>query len=151
MPLNLQIITPERVVFAEEDIDSVTLPGSEGEMTILPQHAPLMTELQPGALVFRRSGEETDVALAGGFVEVRDDKVVILADTAERSEEIDVARAEEARQRAVERLAAHEGEIDLAGAMAALDRASARIRVIERRQRRRPGGAPRPGSGPPPT
>ena len=121
MPLNLQIITPERVVFAEEDIDSVTLPGSEGEMTILPQHAPLMTELQPGALVFRRSGEETDVALAGGFVEVRDDKVVILADTAERSEEIDAARAEEARQRAVERLATHEGEIDLAGAMAALE------------------------------
>ncbi len=151
MPLNLQIITPERVVFAEEDIDSVTLPGSEGEMTILPQHAPLMTELQPGALVFRRSGEETDVALAGGFVEVRDDKVVILADTAERSGEIDAARAEEARQRAVERLAAYEGEIDLAGAMAALDRASARLRVIERRQRRRPAGAPRPGSGPPPT
>ena len=71
--------------------------------------------------------------------------------TRELSEEIDAARAEEARQRAVERLAAHEGEIDLAGAMAALDRASARIRVIERRQRRRPAGAPRPGSGPPPT
>ncbi len=151
MPLNLQIITPERIVFAEEDIESVTLPGIEGEMTILPQHAPLMTELRPGALVYRRSGEETDVALAGGFLEVRDDKVVILADTAERSEEIDAARAEEARQRAAERLAAHEGGVDLAGAMAALDRASARLRVAERRQRRRPGGAPRPGSGPPPT
>ena len=148
MPLNLQIITPERVVFSEDGVESVTLPGVEGEMTILPEHAPIMTELKPGPLVFRRSGEEIDVAMAGGFVEVREDKVVILADNAERSDEIDATRAEEARQRAAERLATQEGAQDIARAMAALERASARLRVVERR-RRRPGGAPRPGTNPP--
>ncbi len=143
MPLSLQIVTPERVVFSEEAIDSVTVPGSEGELTILPQHAPLMTALQPGPLVFRRGEDETDVALSGGFMEVREDKVVILADTAERSEEIDIARAEEARRRAAALLATREGEIDIAATMAALERASARLRVIERR-RRRPAGRGQP-------
>jgi F-type H+-transporting ATPase subunit epsilon len=138
MPLSLQIVTPERVVFSEEGIDSVTLPGSEGELTILPSHAPLMTALQPGPLLFRRGSEEVDVALSGGFMEVREDKVVILADTAERSDEIDIARAEAARLRAAELLATREGAIDIAATMAALERASARIRVAERR-RRRPG------------
>ncbi len=141
MPLSLQIITPERVVFEEEGVESVTLPGSEGELTVLPRHAPLMTAVRAGALFFRKGGIETDVALSGGFLEVRDDKVIILADTAERSEEIDAARAEEARQQAAELLATHEGGIDLARAMAALERAEARIRVTERR-RRRGTGAP---------
>jgi F-type H+-transporting ATPase subunit epsilon len=139
MPLELQIVTPERVVFAEQGVDSVTIPGSEGELTVLPSHAPLMTALQPGALVFRKGGQEIDVALSGGFLEVRNDKVVILADTAERSDEIDAARAEEARQRAAAELATREGEVDIAAAMAALGRAQARLRVVERRVRR--GGA----------
>jgi F-type H+-transporting ATPase subunit epsilon len=147
MPLNLQIITPERIVFEEEGVDSVTLPGSEGEMTILPSHAPLMSGLQPGALTFRKSGVETDVALSGGFLEVLDDKVIVLADTAERSEEIDAARAEEARQRAAARLATREGEMDIARVIAALDRAQARLRVVERR-RRRPGAGTRPPEPP---
>jgi F-type H+-transporting ATPase subunit epsilon len=142
MPLSLQIITPERVVFSEEGVESVTLPGSEGEMTILPQHAPLMTALNPGPLLFRKGGVEMDVALSGGFLEVRDDKVIVLADTAERSDEIDSARAEEARRRAQEQIATREGEVDIAAAMAALARAQARIRVAERRRRR--------GGGPPP-
>jgi F-type H+-transporting ATPase subunit epsilon len=143
MPLTLQIVTPERIVFEEDGVDSVTLPGSEGELTVLPEHAPLMTALQPGPLVFRKSGVETDVALSGGFMEIRDDKVTILADTAERSDEIDQARAEQARQTAAARLATREGDIDVAAAMAALQRAQARLRVVERR-RRRPGqgGAP---------
>src|SRR3972149_11328106 len=98
MPLSLQIITPERVVFSEEGVDSVTLPGAEGELTVLPSHAPLMTGLRPGALMFRKGGEEIDVALSGGFLEVRDDKVVVLADSAERSDEIDAARAGAERQ-----------------------------------------------------
>ncbi len=80
MPLNLQIITPERIVFDESGIDSVTLPAVMGEITVLPSHAALMTELQPGPLVFRKGGTETDVALSGGFLEIRDDKVTILAD-----------------------------------------------------------------------
>lgn len=148
MPLTLQIITPERVVFQEEGVDSVTLPGVEGELTILPRHAPLMTALRPGALMFRKGGEEIDVALSGGFLEVRDNKVIVLADTAERSDEIDIARAEEARRRAQARLATREGEMDIARAMAALERAQARLRVVERRRRRRPG-PPTPPLAPP--
>jgi F-type H+-transporting ATPase subunit epsilon len=143
MPLKLRIITPERVVFDEENIDSVTLPGVMGEMTILPQHAPIMTELRPGPVLFRRGGEEIDLALSGGFLEVRNDNVVVLADTAERSDEIDQARAEEARRKAQEEIAERQGTIDIARAMAALERAQARLRVVDRR-RRRPGGAPRP-------
>ena len=143
MPLKLRIITPERIVFDEENIDSVTLPGVMGEMTILPQHAPIMTELRPGPVLFRRAGEEVDLALSGGFMEVRDDTVIVLADTAERSDEIDLARAEEARRKAQEELTDRQGTVDIARAMAALERAQARLRVVDRR-RRRPGGAPRP-------
>jgi F-type H+-transporting ATPase subunit epsilon len=143
MPLTLQIITPERVVFSEEGVESITLPGSEGELTVLPSHAPLMTALLPGALYFRKGNELVDVALSGGFIEVRDDKVTILADTAERSDEIDAARAEEARERAAAALATREGEVDIAAAMAALSRAQARLRVAERR-RRRPGAGGTP-------
>lgn len=136
MPLTLQIITPERIVFEEENVDSLTVPGADGEMTILPQHAALMTALKPGPVVLRRGSDETDLALSGGFMEVRDDKVVVLADTAERSEEIDQARAEEARRRAQERITSRQSEVDFARALAALERAQARIRVIERRRRR---------------
>jgi len=145
MPLSLQIITPERVVFEETGVESVTLPGIEGELTVLPSHSPLMTALQSGPLVFRKGGVETDVALSGGFLEIRDDKVVVLADTAERSDEIDAARAEEARQHAQDAIHEHGGEVDVAAAFAALSRAQARLRVVERR-RRRPGfgGGPTP-------
>jgi F-type H+-transporting ATPase subunit epsilon len=145
MPLTLQIITPERIVFEEENVDSLTVPGAAGELTILPEHAALMTALKPGPVVMRRGGEEIDLALSGGFMEVRDDKIILLADTAERSDEIDAARAEEARERAREQLANRDSAVDFARALAALERAQARLRVTERR-RRRPGGggAPRP-------
>jgi F-type H+-transporting ATPase subunit epsilon len=121
------------------------VPGADGELTILPEHAPLMTALKPGPVVMRRGGEEIDLALSGGFMEVRDDKIILLADTAERSDEIDAARAEEARERAREQLANRDSAVDFARALAALERAQARLRVTERR-RRRPGGggAPRP-------
>ena len=145
MPLNLQIITPERIVFVEDDVDSVTLPGADGELTILPSHAPLMTGLQPGPLTLRKGGEEVDVALSGGFLEVRDDRVIILADTAERSDEIDAARAEEARERAAAQLASREGLMDIAFVTAALNRAQARLRVVERRRRSRPPTGQPPG------
>jgi F-type H+-transporting ATPase subunit epsilon len=146
MPLTLQIITPERVVFEEQGVDSLTVPGADGELTILPEHAALMTALKPGPVVFRRGTEEVDLALSGGFMEVRDDKVIVLADTAERSDEIDQARAEEARRRAQERITSHQTEIDFVRALASLERAQARIRVSERR-RRRPGS--RAGQPPP--
>ena len=145
MPLTLQIITPERIVFEEQNVDSLTVPGAEGELTILPEHAALMTALRPGPVVFRRGNDEVDLALSGGFMEVRDDKVIVLADTAERSDEIDAARAEEARERARQQLAHRDADIDFAATMASLERAQARLRVSERR-RRRPGGAPRPTS-----
>ncbi len=149
MPLNLQIVTPERVLFEEPDVASVTITASQGEMTILPGHAALMTELRPGPLVFRKGSDEVDVALAGGFLEVREDKVVVLADSAERSDELDQARAEESRRRAQDQLATREGEVDIAQAMAALDRAQARLRVVERRRRRGSDrGAPRPTATP---
>ncbi len=151
MPLSLKIITPERIVFEEDGVESVTLPGSEGELTVLSRHAPLMTALRPGALTFRKGGAETDVALSGGFLEVREDKVVVLADSAERSDELDAARAEEARQRAQARVAAHDNAVEVAAALAALERATARLKVVERR-RRRGGGVPsQPPPPPPPT
>jgi len=146
MPLTLQIITPERVVFEEGGVDSVTLPGSEGQLTVLPRHAPLMTALQPGELVLRKAGGEVEIALSGGFLEVRDDTVTVLADTAERSEEIDAERAEEARQKAAAQLATREGDIDVALVMAALQRAQARLRVVERRRRNPNAGQRPPGT-----
>jgi F-type H+-transporting ATPase subunit epsilon len=145
MPLTLQIITPERVVFEEQDVESLTVPGADGELTILPQHAALMTALRPGPVVMRRGGEDIDLALSGGFMDVRDDKIILLADTAERSDEIDQARAEEARQRARERIASRDTTIDFARAFAALERAQARLRVTERR-RRRPRATPPPST-----
>jgi len=151
MPLKLQIVTPERILFEEEGVTSVTLTGVDGELTILPSHSPLMTQLRPGPLLFRKGGDEVDVALSGGFLEVRDDRVVVLADTAERSDEIDQARAEEARRRAQTQLASREGEMDIALVLAALERAQARLRVVERRRRRGADrGAPRPTAQQPP-
>jgi F-type H+-transporting ATPase subunit epsilon len=146
MPLTLQIITPERVVFEEGGVDSVTLPGSEGQLTVLPRHAPLMTALSPGELILRKAGDEVEIALSGGFLEVRDDRVTVLADTAERSDEIDAERAEEARRRAQAELSTREGDIDVARALAALQRAQARIRVAERRRRRPNAGQRPPGT-----
>lgn len=148
MPLSLEIVTPERIVIQETGVDSVTVPGAMGELTLLPQHAALMTALQPGPLVVRKDGVETDIALSGGFLEIFNDKITILADTAERSDEIDAARAEEARRRAQAILREHQADINIAEVMASLERAQARIRVAERR-RRRPGSRP-PAGGPPP-
>ncbi len=133
--VRFEIITGERVVYAA-DVESVTLPGVEGELTVLPRHAPLLTMLKPGELVVRRGGEEVAMAVSGGFLEVMPDKVVVLADTAERAEEIDIARAEAARRRAEESLRRAVTEEDLARARAALQRALVRLRVAERRRRR---------------
>lgn len=133
--LMLEIITAERQVYAD-DVDVVIAPGIAGQLGILPHHAPLMTMLQPGELIIRKRGEETSLAVSGGFLEVFQNKVVILADTAERVEEIDIARAEAARQRAQQQIAAH--GVDLATAEAALRRALARLKVAERRIKKTP-------------
>jgi F-type H+-transporting ATPase subunit epsilon len=142
MPLTLEIVTPELIVVAEEGVESVTVPAAEGELTLLPHHASLMTALRPGPLVMRMGGAETDIALSGGFLEIHNDKVTILADTAERSDEIDAARAEAARQRAQTALRERQADINIAEVMASLERAQARIRVTERIRRR--GGGQRP-------
>jgi len=147
MPLSLDIVTTERQVLAEDGFDIVIAPGIEGELGILPRHAPLMTMLEVGELRARRGSEEIDMAIAGGFLEVRDDRVTVLADAAERSDEIDIARAEAARRRAEEDMANRRADIDVAAVLAAARRADVRIRVAERRRRR--SGLGGPGGGNP--
>ena len=102
--LRLEIITAERIVLTEEMVDSVRVPGADGVVGILPRHAPLMTTLAPGELIMRKGEEEESFFVTGGFLEVRDNQVAVLADASERAEEIDIARAEEARHRAEEAL-----------------------------------------------
>lgn len=148
MPLTIEIVTVERIVRTEENVDVLLAPGSEGQLAILPKHAALMTTLDFGELTFRRGTNESHFAIAGGFMEVRGDQVSILADHAESVEEIDVDRAQAARARAEERLRElREGrgsEEELARMQAALQRSLLRLRIADRR-RRGGGGAPRPG------
>ena len=134
--LRLEIVTAERTVFAD-DVSEVVAWGIEGQLGILPHHAPLMTMLQPGDLLIKKDDEEYYLAISGGFLEVRPDKVIILADACERAEEIDVERAEAARHRAEEILKTRPPEIDTAAAEAALRRSLARIKVAERRRRKK--------------
>jgi F-type H+-transporting ATPase subunit epsilon len=131
----LEIVTAERVVFSE-DVDVVIAPGIEGQLGVLPHHAPLMTTLEPGELLVRKGKDEFSLAITGGFVEVRPDRIIILADAAERAEEIDVARAEEAKRRAEERLKERAPEVDMLRAEAALRRSLMRLEVVARRKRR---------------
>lgn len=136
MPIKLEVVTAERIVYSD-DVDIVVAPGRQGELGILPKHAPLMTILSPGELIARKVGEEYNLAIGGGFLEVRPDRVIVLADAAERIEEIDIARAEAAKKRAEERLSHPSSELDVARAEAALHRALARIEVVSKRKRRR--------------
>jgi len=138
MPLLLEIVTPERLV-ASEEVDSVVCPGIEGELGVLPHHAPLLTTLGVGELRIRRGGEDEFFAIAGGFLQVRPDKVVVMAETADMASEIDLEKAQEARREAERALAeGFEEPADLARARAALQRALLRIRVAERRHREGP-------------
>jgi F-type H+-transporting ATPase subunit epsilon len=138
MPLHLEIVTPERLAY-EDDVDSVQLPGSEGELGILPHHAPLLATLGAGELRIRKGGQEETFAVFGGFVQVRPDKVIVMAELADLSSEIDLEKAREARREAERALESgfHEGA-DLAAARAALQQALLRIRVAERRHREGP-------------
>ncbi len=138
MPIRCEIVSQDRTVF-EGDVDIVVAPGAEGEMGILPHHSPLLTTLKPGVLKIRRGGSEEVFAISGGFMEVRPDIVTVLADAAEHAEEIDVARAEEARRRAEEAMRAGPppgSEAFLAAEMA-LRRSNLRLQVA--RRRRTPG------------
>lgn len=130
--LTLELATPTRMVVAET-VDEVVVPGSEGYFGVLPGHAPLLATLGIGELTYRIGREERHVAVSGGFAEVRNDKVIVLADTAELPQDIDRARAERARARAEQRLSGRaQDEIDYARAGAALARALTRIQVAGR-------------------
>jgi len=142
MPLKVDIVTAERAVFSEEGVDEVVVPGIDGELTVLPMHAPLMTMIKPGVMRIIKGNDETEMAITGGFLEVRENRVTVLADAAERADEIDVVRAEEARRKAERQLEERETEVDLARVSAELQRALVRLKVAERRRRRtgsRPG------------
>jgi F-type H+-transporting ATPase subunit epsilon len=135
MPLKLDIVTIERQVFSDE-VDMVIAPGAEGELGILPQHASLITALNPGELRIKRGPEEQVFAIGGGYLEVLSNQVTVLADSAERADEIDIARAEEARTRA-ERLL-EEGPsdpVDRSMIEGALRRSRVRLKVARKRRR----------------
>ena len=144
MALRVDIVTAERLVYSEEGVERLIVPGVEGELGVLTLHAPLLTMIQPGVLRIVKGGDEVEMAITGGFIEVRQNRVTILADAAERAEEIDAVRAEEARRRAQRVLEERISEEDLARAEASLARALARLKVAERRRRRRGGVPPGP-------
>ena len=138
MPIQLEIVTPERLVYQDE-VESVNVPGVEGELGILPHHAPLVSTLGYGELRIRKGGAEESFAIVGGFVQVRPDKVVVMAETADLASEIDLERAREARREAERALETGFTEgADLSAARAALQQALMRIRVAERRHREGP-------------
>lgn len=140
MPIKFKIVTPERTVF-EEEVDQATLPIERGEITILPKHMPYIGTLQAGEILLKKnlSSEEVSLATSGGFVEFHDDTLIVLADTAERAEEIDVVRAEEARKRAEElkkdRLSMDDEEY--ARTAAILEKELARIKVARKHRTHR--------------
>jgi F-type H+-transporting ATPase subunit epsilon len=138
MPLQLDIVTPERLAYSGT-VDSVQLPGSEGELGVLPHHTPLLAMLGTGELRIRKGGAEESFAIVGGFLQVRPDRVVVMAETADMASEIDLERAQEARRDAERALESGYAEgADLASARAALQQALLRIRVAERRHREGP-------------
>ena len=129
------------MVYSEE-VDMLVAPGIDGQLGILPNHAPLLTALQPGEIRVDKDGEENYMAVSGGFLEVLSNRVTILADTAERAEEIDIERAEAAVRRAEERIEARVSDSDLQRAVFSLRRSQARLLAARRRRRRGGGGAP---------
>jgi F-type H+-transporting ATPase subunit epsilon len=139
MPLLLEIVTPERLAYSDM-VDAVNLPGIEGELGVLPHHAPLVSMLGVGELRIRKGGAEESFAIVGGFLQVRPDKVVVMAETADMASEIDLAKAQEAKRAAEQALegGARTDAIDLSAARAALQHALLRIRVAERRHREGP-------------
>ena len=138
MPLLLEIVTPEKLAY-EGEVDSVQLPGSEGELGVLPHHAPLVSNLGSGELRLRKGGQEDSFAIVGGFLQVLPDKVVVMAETADMAAQIDLDRALAAKAEAEKALEVGFVEpADLSLARAQLQRALLHIRVAERRHREGP-------------
>ncbi len=133
--IKLEIVTAEKLIYSEV-VDSIVAPGITGELGILPEHANLVTILDTGVLTITKDGEETDMAIAGGYMEVQPHSVIILADAAERADEIDIDRAEAARARA-EEAAKNVGDLDAQlAAEAALKRSLTRLKVAKKRSNR---------------
>lgn len=137
MKIHFEITTPERTVYKEE-IDQVTVPTSTGEITILPNHTPLVSQLVSGELVVKAGEMVTHMAVSGGFIEIRkNNEVVVLADSAEKAEEIDIKQAEEARERARELMnGKRRDEESFTEAVAELEKSMARLKVAKRTRRR---------------
>ena len=136
--LTVEIVTAERRVLTDE-ADMIIAPAVEGTVGILPRHAPLLTALNPGVMVLKKDGQEEMLAVSGGFLQVSHDRVLILADTAERADEVDEQRAAEARTRAEDALRearARPGSVQAEAARASLHRSLARLNVAQRRRRR---------------
>lgn len=128
----LEIVTPEKMV-VQDQAEEMQIPGKKGYLGILPGHAPLITELAVGEISYRNGGTTHHLAVAWGFAEVLPDKVTVLAETAERADEIDVKRAQEAKQRAEERLKSGNTDVDYSRAEIALQRAESRLDVAEKK------------------
>ncbi len=134
--LTVEIITGERIVYSQDDVDSVVAPGAAGALGILPGHAKLVSLLSQGEMLIRRQGEEDFFAVFGGFIEVTDNKVIILADSAERASEIDLERVSSARENAESALRNREAVANLAEVEESLRRAAVRERIGQRRRNR---------------
>jgi len=132
--LKLEIVTPESVSYSE-DVDMVTIPAVEGEMGIFPLHVPLMTQIVPGEIVVRKSGQDYFLAVGEGFVEITGDRVAILTDMAIKATDIDEAHAEEARRRAEARLQEKLSDEEVASVSAALAHSIAQLNVKRRGRR----------------
>lgn len=144
--IRFELTTPERIVVSEE-IDGITLPTQTGEITVLKDHVPLVANLVPGMVIVYKDGNEEYLAVSGGFVEVQPgNKVIVLADTAERAGELDMEKVEEARVRATKLLEEkrHATDVSNVAMLAALEREMARLKVVKRYRGKR-GGARAPG------
>jgi F-type H+-transporting ATPase subunit epsilon len=134
--LHFELVTPERVVYSDDEVEMVIAPGADGELGILPNHAPLLAALGIGELRVRKGAEEESFAVHGGFVEVLANRVIVMATLAEGAGEIDVERAEAARARAEERQRTKPDGLDMARLHQALKRSRVRLKVARRRRRR---------------
>lgn len=133
--LQVEIVTGERVVYHEDGVDMVLAPGADGALGILPRHAALFSLLSAGRMIVRKGNQEQELAVFGGFLEVANNRVLILADTAERIEEIDEERAERARERAEHALQEAQTAVEIETALASLRRARVRSDLVRRRRR----------------
>ena len=146
--MQLEIITAEQQVF-DDEVEMVVAPGIDGQLGILPHHAPLMTVLQPGEILIRKEGEDTFLVVTGGFMEVMGNRVTILADACEHSDEIDESRAQEAVERAKEQIEHQDSDVQLERVVASMRRAQVRLDVVRRRRSRtrQPGAGASGGAG----